>query len=61
MNSEVSKAMITERKEAARRAGEQTRALSEAREAARVKRAVIVRPRAVIARGMRALRRAPAQ
>ncbi len=60
MNSEVSRAMIAERQEVARRAGEQTRALSEARAAARDKRTAASRPRAVIARGMRALRRAPA-
>jgi hypothetical protein len=52
--------MITERQQAARRAGEQTKAISEARAAARSKRAINFRPRTVIVRGMRALRRAPA-
>ena len=60
MNSELSRAMITERQQAARRAGEQSRAISEARAATRDKRADGPRPRTGIARGIRALRRAPA-
>ena len=67
MNSELRKAMIAEQQAAARRAGERARAISEARAAAReeqtaarVERASRSRPRAVIARGIRALRRAPA-
>jgi hypothetical protein len=67
MNSELSKAMMDERQAAARRAGEQARGIGEARAAARDARAAArderasrPRPRAVIARGVRALRRAPA-
>ena len=60
MNYEFSRAMIAERQQAARRAGEQARIISEARAARRDKRADGPRPRTVIARGMRALRRAPA-
>jgi len=60
MNSELSRAMIAEQHQAARRTGEQARAISEARAAKRGERADSPRPRTVIARGMRALRRAPA-
>ena len=67
MSSELRKAMIAERQAAARRAGEQARAISEARAAisearaaSREARASRPRPRTIIARGMRALRRAPA-
>ena len=59
MHYELSRAIIADRQEAARRAGERARVLSEAR-AARDERAGGSRPRAVIARGIRALRRAPA-
>ena len=59
MNSELSRAMVAGRQQAARRAAQQARAVREAR-AARGKRAGESRPRAVIARGIRALRRAPA-
>jgi hypothetical protein len=52
--------MIAEQHQAARRTGEQARAISEARAAKRGERADSPRPRTVIARGMRALRRAPA-
>jgi hypothetical protein len=67
MNSALPKAIIAERQAAARRAGERARAISvaraaerEARATARDERASRPRPRAVVAWGMRALRRAPA-
>ena len=53
MNYEFSRAMVAERRQAARRAGEQARIISEVRAARRDKRADGPRPRTVIARGMR--------
>ena len=60
MHYEFSRAMIAERQQAARRAGEQARIISEARAARREQRANSPRRRTIIARGIRALRRAPA-
>ena len=59
-NHELAKAMIKDRQEGARRAGERARGIAEARAAARDDQASSARPSVGVARRVRALLRAPA-
>ena len=59
-NHELAKAMIKDRQEGARRAGERARGIAEARAAARDDQTSVARPGTGVTRRVRALLRAPA-